>query len=270
MRILHLSDLHFGAETLHWGEVLPNLDKGLIGLANLKLNPSRVFPAQLRERVLQKAVELDWDLCVITGDLTNISAENEFQVAKKGLQRLREKGSLLLCAGNHDRYTTKSLGRMESFFKEDWPYSQRAKSPFPQYELGDWVIISLNQAVARGVFSSQGELQGGISALKELLSSLSSKKIILMGHYPLFLPKGVHEAKKHRLEGMKELAELLLEQKVRLYLHGHMHQSWSFLVEGSNLQAVNSGGCCRFEEGKKAGFHLIELGESASVSRIDL
>ncbi len=271
IRLLHLSDLHFQAARHPLSKLLGQGNKSLLGYLNLKFNRARAFPSPLRETILAKAQNLDWDFACLSGDLTNLSLEEEFTVAQSALSPLAKKGPLLLCAGNHDRYTPSASGRIERFFKHAWPYDQTTPLPFTR-ELGEgWWMLHLDQAIARGWTSSQGRLSIPLTLLQNTLEKQKGKKWIVLGHYPLFLPPGVKESSKHRIEQMEAIGEILLKEGVRLYLHGHLHQSWCFNPrEGVALQAVNSGGCCRFERGSKAGFHLIELSQTAQVRRITL
>ena len=84
--LLHLSDLHFGAKDLHLKEVLSQgVDKGLLGFYNLKLNPSRRFSSKTRNAALTKALQLPWDQLAFTGDISSLSLDCEFAIAKEAL-----------------------------------------------------------------------------------------------------------------------------------------------------------------------------------------
>lgn len=267
-RLLHLSDLHFGDGDLSLAEVLQGgVDKSLVGFLNRRLNPSRAFPGKLREEVLAMALDLKWDLLVITGDLTNLSHPKEFQAARRALQPLIDKGRLLVMPGNHDRYTKKARGLFEDHFGELQP----PKSLVPgvlEEDLGEYRLFFLEQTRARPVHSAQGRNFFSFSAMLEYLEEVPQKRIFA-GHYPAHLPGHVTEGPLHRLQDLKEFERFLLQAEAKAYLHGHIHQSYSHRpVKGEDLQVIDSGGCCRHRTGEKAGFHLLELGEAVAVTRI--
>ncbi len=269
--LLHLSDLHCGAESIKvWDLVKEGPNKGLWGLANLRLNPERAFPLELRQRLLEKVMALDWDICLFSGDLTNVSQESEFLAAKKLVDRLATKGRVLLTAGNHDRYTRASEGRLERCFAGFWPYTEAKSQTIPRYDLSEeHVLLELDMAVPQALFSSRGRVRGALDQVREAILACGRKQILVMGHYPIYLPRGISQKPLHQLENMAGLGKLLLESGVRYYLHGHLHKSWCFRPSKDYpLVVINSGGGFRHEAGPKAGCHLLRLGNPDEIVQI--
>ena len=58
------------------------------------------------------------------------------------------------------------------------------------------------------------------------------------------------------------MGKFLKDVKADLYLHGHIHKSWSFKPFAElPLVSINSGGSCRYKEGYWSGIHRIHLNE---------
>ena len=80
MRIAHFSDLHL----LSLSGVGPwrFLNKRLTGYANLRLKRGHIHRASYVRAIAQEIVRAKVDHVVITGDLTNLALEPEFELAK--------------------------------------------------------------------------------------------------------------------------------------------------------------------------------------------
>ena len=80
MRIAHVSDLHvLSPAGVRWRSVVFN--KRLTGYANILLRRGRVFRRDYLDTVLA-AARHDADHVVVTGDITNLSLDTEYQVAR--------------------------------------------------------------------------------------------------------------------------------------------------------------------------------------------
>ena len=73
--LVHLSDLHYNAYPLHWSEW--NFKRGL-GAANLFLKRAKQHPLSRNRKLVEKVSNMDWDHLVISGDLTQLGLEQEF------------------------------------------------------------------------------------------------------------------------------------------------------------------------------------------------
>jgi 3',5'-cyclic AMP phosphodiesterase CpdA len=84
-RIAHVSDLHVLSHTgAHWRAMLFN--KRIIGYANLVLRRGRVHRCEYLLTVLEAASK-SADHVVITGDITNLALESEYEEARSLLSQ---------------------------------------------------------------------------------------------------------------------------------------------------------------------------------------
>ncbi len=102
MKILHISDLHLPALL----NPLTLRKKSLIGYANFYLR--RRSKHLLNDHLISAIREIQYDICILSGDLTNVSHPKEFEEGKKFLKPILDE-RLFMIPGNHDRYTKKSI-----------------------------------------------------------------------------------------------------------------------------------------------------------------
>ena len=275
--LIHISDIHFVNDQSLLRGLLENgkvLTKRHLGWLNYKLRRSGHFQPDLKQRLFEKLEKIDWNYLVISGDLTTLSLDREFLIAREAIAPLQKKGTVILTAGNHDRYISHSNGMdpVQSHFKDFWPYNSD-ENPKLLTLSDDAVLIEIDMAHPRVFFSSRGKLRTDLANLKKIVKNEYKNKIkISIGHYPAFLPPGEQEGYFHQLSNIEELQNFLLDLEIDYYLHGHIHKSWSFRPsEQSKLISINSGGCCRHLNGEWAGFHKIEIADgSSTVERICL
>ena len=105
--LVHLSDLHYNAYPLHWSEW--NFKRGL-GAANLFLKRAKQHPLSRNRNLVEKVSTMDWDHLVISGDLTQLGLEQEFEEARRELEPLlQEKDRVSIVPGNPVSYTHLTL-----------------------------------------------------------------------------------------------------------------------------------------------------------------
>src|SRR2546425_11690303 len=109
MRIVHISDLHFWHITLHPRELV---SKRLLGMCNLVLSRARKYRMSSMPLVVERIRALEPDHVLVTGDLTSTALEEEFEAARRPLERLETHASPpAVIPGNHDRHTPQSAPR---------------------------------------------------------------------------------------------------------------------------------------------------------------
>ena len=190
---------------------------------------------------------------IISGDLVHLGTAAEFRLARKILEPLIQKGSVLLTAGNHDRYTPRALGLIEDSFGDCYPFNQAKPAVFSAPE--NWQVLELPMSRPSG-FWAKGKMTADIEEYRSLILGCAGKPVLLYGHYPLFHPKDHREAFGHRLWQLKQVRTLTHLPGVKAYLHGHMHVNWAFQPEDNpELWEVNAGGTLR------AGYWALELKE---------
>ena len=269
LTIVHLSDFHFSAPTKNLKQLFSNNDifsKRFIGLLNHKYNRKHYFKKEIRNWVFDQLPKIPYDYLVITGDFTNVSQEEEFISARKGLEPFLIKKNVIITHGNHDRYIPSSHkdNFLIKYFSDCFPYNQEFDGDINKkfIELDQkTVLLEIDMAFSRPWYSSRGKVCADLNDYKKILDAKYQDFFkIVIGHYPVFLHKGITQKKMHSLIEIEKMQEFLATQKIDLHLHGHIHKSWSFSpIKNNPLICVNSGGSCRYPSGKWSGFHVIEI-----------
>lgn len=173
---------------------------------------------------IREVNELSPDLTVITGDLTFGGLPNEFEGAKKLIDRLDLKP--LVVMGNHD---ARNVGY--KFFEEH--FGER----MVEYE--DDVVFLV------GVDSTQPDVDEGhigrefMTYIHNTLSNAPQNKIkVFMLHHHL-VPVPMAGRERDILVDAGEVLKMLIEDDVDLVLCGHRHIPWVWKIE--NMHIIHSG-----------------------------
>ncbi|MEO8878656.1 MAG: metallophosphoesterase, partial [Polyangiaceae bacterium] len=196
MRIAHLSDLH----VLALAGVSPHrfFNKRLTGYANLRLKRKHIHRRGYVEAIAKEITVSKIDHVVVTGDLTNLALEAEFEAARDLLENglgLSPK-DVSVVPGNHDLYTAGALRkrRFTEFFaeyiKSDLP-DLAANTPlgaFPFVRLrGPCAIIGLTSAVPRLPFVASGNIgRAQLEAFGKIMEhpEVAKRTPVILIHHP--------------------------------------------------------------------------------------
>ena len=275
MKIAHLSDLHLLA--LQGVPARRFMNKRFTGWLNLRLKRGSIHRSEYVRAIAREIARLDVDHVVVTGDLTNLALESEYELARElfenelGLDPSR----ITIVPGNHDMYTRGAMTsrRFERYFglwlESDLPELavEAGAGRFPVVKLRDGVaIVSLSSAVPRLPLVAAGELgQAQRDALARVLAhpEVTRRTLVLALHHPV-----VHRWSriKTHLEGLRDTTELLaqLQDVPRgLLLHGHLHRRIQRPVPttaGKLLQVgATSASLHHDDPDRMAGFNLYDL-----------
>jgi len=278
MKIAHLSDLHI--LSLEGVSPLRFLNKRLTGYANLRLKRKHIHRPSYVRAIAREIQRVGVDHVVITGDLTNLALEGEFEAARKLLEDdlgLDPK-NVSIVPGNHDLYTRGAMTsqRFSTYFA-DYLVSDLPElavdvgvGRFPFVKLrGPAAIIGLSSAVPRLPFVAAGRLgTKQIAALGDVLRHPEVKKrtpIVLL-HHPAHNPLS---RVKSALEGLSDAALLwtgMRDLARGMVLHGHLHRRIQRAIPttAGRLSAVGatSASLHHAEHGRMAGFNLYEIDDN--------
>jgi len=195
-RLVHLSDLHFGAH-----------DEELV------------------EAVEQQVGQLKPDLVVISGDFTQLARTEQFRQACEFLERLRERGHEVIgVPGNHDVPLYDVLRRFLSPLARYRRFIDETLCPF--VELPDVAVLGIN--TARSLTFKDGRMnKQQVEFIRETFARVASDKMrVIVTHHPLFALEVGGEVE--RAIGRQELAlDAVEESGVDMVLAGHAHHASS-------------------------------------------
>ncbi len=235
-RLIHLSDLHFGAH-----------DDRLV------------------EAVEQRVRAASPDLVVISGDLTQRARTEQFQDACRFLERLREAGhDVLAVPGNHDVPLYDVLRRFLSPLTRYRRYIDETLCPLQ--EIPGATVLGIN--TARSLTFKDGRISHEqMDFIRETFERTDPKALrILVTHHPLFaLPVG-ETGELQRAAGRSELAlDSIGEAGVDLLLAGHNHQA---SIHSARDLVTRAGPALVIQAGTATSTRLRD--QDQSFNRIDI
>jgi 3',5'-cyclic AMP phosphodiesterase CpdA len=233
-RLVHLSDLHFGAH-----------DEELV------------------EAVDWHVDALKPDLVVISGDFTQRARTEQFRLACEFLEGLRERGHEVLgVPGNHDVPLYDVLRRFLSPLARYRRYIDETLCPF--VELPGVAVLGIN--TARSFTFKDGRMnQAQVEFIRETFSRTPSETVrILVTHHPLLALKVGDEVE--RAIGRQELAlDAVEESGVDMLLAGHAHHASS---QDASDVITRAGGVLVVQAGTATSTRVRE--QEQSFNSIDI
>ena len=195
-RIVHLSDLHFGAH-----------DPRLVAAVETRVDESGC------------------DLVVISGDFTQRARTEQFEEACHFLTRLRNKGhEVIAVPGNHDVPLYDVLRRFLSPLTRYRRFIDDELCPF--HELKDAAVLGIN--TARSLTFKDGRInQDQVAHIRQVFAKVASDTPrILVTHHPLFaLPVGDGPELGKAIGRQGSALDAIAEAGVDLLLAGHNHRA---------------------------------------------
>jgi 3',5'-cyclic AMP phosphodiesterase CpdA len=234
-RLIHLSDLHFGAH-----------DPRLVAA------------------VERKADELTPDLVVISGDFTQRARTDQFRDACHFLEQLRDRGHEVLgVPGNHDVPLYDVLRRFLSPLTRYRRYIDATLCPF--IELPGVAVLGIN--TARSLTFKDGRIsREQIEFIGDTFARTPSDNVrVLVTHHPLFaVPVG---DTMERAVGRSELAlDAIEESGVDLLLAGHAHHASAH--SAADL-VTRAGGALVIQAGTATSTRVREQSQSFNVIDVE-
>lgn len=227
-RLVHLSDLHFGAH-----------DELLVAAVEVRID------------------ELEPDLVVISGDFTQRARTEQFREACKFLQRLQDSGHEVLgVPGNHDVPLYDVLRRFLSPLARYRRFIDDNLCPF--IELPGISVLGVN--TARSLTFKDGRInQDQVALIREIFSRAPSEAFrILVTHHPLFALEVAGQTAP--AIGRHELAlDAIREAGVDMLLAGHNHHASSH--SASDL-VTRAGGALVVQAGTATSTRVREQEQS--------
>jgi 3',5'-cyclic AMP phosphodiesterase CpdA len=279
-RIAHVSDLHvLSPRGFEWRRVLFN--KRVTGYANLLLHRSRVYRREYLAAVLSAAAS--WaDHVVVTGDVTNLALEREFEQARALLDALAREVEVTVVPGNHDVYlrSVHAAGRFAhhfgAFLRSDLPELARElpAGPFPCVKLrGPVAIVALSSAVPRPPFVSSGRLGATqLAALERILAhpEVSRRTPVVLVHHPPVDDRIRLRVMRDGLVDLDRLRAALAPLPRGLVLFGHLHvrvhRRLGTAAGALDAFAASAAAVDHPDPAVRAGFNAYAIGDDGRLA----
>ena len=235
LRLAHLSDIHFGGE-----------------------NPAAVAAATAYVNAG------NFDLVVLSGDLTRFAEIAEFEAAAAWIESL--KPPKLVTPGNHDAPYLAWAERIVAPFRR---YERLIGPAASQtYQADGFAVRGLN--TARGAQPRLNWSKGQIAAgqVKEAVAwfetAAADRVRIVVCHHPL--AEMIGGPMTARVWGGEAAARDFAEAGVDLVLSGHIHAPfvWPYPFADGKTYAVGAGTLSLRERGVPPGFNVVEI-ERATI-----
>jgi 3',5'-cyclic AMP phosphodiesterase CpdA len=279
IRIAHLSDPHVLSRTAaEWRSIVFN--KRVTGYANLLLRRGRVHRREYLLSVLAAAAERS-DHVVVTGDITNLALEHEYEEAGALLADLARRTEITVVPGNHDIYLPSThRGRrfphhFGRFIESDLPEfaCDLPAGPFPCVKLrGEVAVIALSSAVPRPPFVAAGHVgRLQLEALRKLFEhpAVRQRTPVVLIHHP---PVDARPRLVQLRDGLVDAAALqaVLRTLTRgLVLFGHLHvrRRCRWPTSSGTLEVISASGAAldHRDSSVRAGFNLYVINDSGSL-----
>jgi len=233
-RLVHLSDLHFGAH-----------DETLVEAVEASLD--RLKP----------------DLVVISGDFTQRARTEQFREACHFLERMRDNGHEVLgVPGNHDVPLYDVLRRFLTPLARYRRFIDETLCPF--VELPGVAVLGIN--TARSLTFKEGRInQDQVQFIRDTFSRTPAEAMrVLVTHHPMFAVKVGEQVE--RAIGRQELAlDAIEDAGVDMLLAGHAHHASTELA--SDL-VTRAGGALVIQAGTATSTRVRE--QEQSFNQIDI
>jgi 3',5'-cyclic AMP phosphodiesterase CpdA len=232
MLVAHFSDVH--ALSLHGVSPLAFVNKRFAGGVNLLLRRRNKHPVRLFEALVEDLNRVRPDHVVVTGDLTNLSLDPEFALAREILDRIEiGPGAVSLVPGNHDVYVWAARLR-HAYQMALAPYATGDGEAAPSFPLvrvrGPIAIVGISTALPSPVPLADGWVgKEQLAAVEKALDAHRDKFRIVLIHHP---PVDNRHAILRGLRDRGKLQAVLARTGAELILHGHEHRDVRNFVDG--------------------------------------
>ena len=224
--LAHISDLHFGRED-------PKLINGL----------------------LQSFSEIEPELIIISGDLTQRARKREFLAARAFLDSLQ--WPFLLIAGNHDIPLYNLANRFFAPWSKWRRYIEKPLEPIVIEK--NYIAIGINTARRLGSLFDWSRGRISIQQITAIVGSLTaeeSKRLcIAVAHHPFWTPEKY--SYRHTVSGRDKALSLLKNAGVDIILGGHLHFAYTHSLEGLIISSAGTTLSTRVEAGYHNSFKII-------------
>lgn len=271
--LAHISDLH--ATPVAPGRIGPLLNKRIFGWLSWRARRGRIHRTEVLDALLEDLAAAAPDQIAITGDLTNLSLEEEFAAAVGWLRRFGDPQRVTLIPGNHDVYVSVPRARSWDLWAEYLasdsagralsaadPESEPGGIAFPSVRIREpLAIVGICSAVPTPPFFASG-LVGArqLERVERVLTELAATDLcrVVLIHHP---PDARATSARRGLRDVEALRAVLRRAGAEIVLHGHLHRPRRSWLEGPHGPIPTLGASSASDVGlrrhKRASYHLL-------------
>jgi 3',5'-cyclic AMP phosphodiesterase CpdA len=248
-RLGHVTDPHFrGFSGVGLGDLV---GKRAVGAVNLVVNRTRKHKMRLLEALREDVRAQAVDHLALTGDLSNISIDGEWQAALRWLEAYgAAPDAVTVIPGNHDAYVqdvfeARTFEKLFAAYQTPDVPGGGETYPFVRVRGGGHVaLVGVSSCVPTGDLGAWGEV--GAAQLARLEAALAAPalagkvRVVLIHHPPVLIKDGEHRNLKDRAA----LAAVLARAGAELVIHGHDHADERATLQGpggTKIPVVGAG-----------------------------
>lgn len=204
---------------------------------------SPYFITNLLTRAIYELNNLEPDVVLITGDITNMGFRQEYTTAKAFIDQIQCKTKLVI-PGNHD---ARNVG---------WVHFEELFGP-------RFGIIDLKEATIVGLDSSEPDLDVGrigrdrYGFIKENFKDKKGVKIFAMHHHLLPVPGTGRE--RNIVYDAGDLLDVLNDSGADLVCSGHKHVPWSWRFEDMVVTTAATVSSLKLRGHIKPSYNIYEI-----------
>lgn len=252
MRILHITDLHFG-----WGDSPSAAQEAWNRMAEELLQIQNA----LEQRVGGTETGGAFDMAAITGDLVMHGSESEYLQAEKNIHMLQAQlglsdAQVVFCQGNHDADGPEAGAAFcayEKFLKRFYAGQVPGSMTRPGVVAGRPVYsLNSNKKTSLEKFNDCWLDPNDVDRILAAAAREKKRGILLMHHQPELF------AEQSQIER--------LSPAVCCILSGHLHSGYTRLYDWKGMRVVNGLAMQAHLPFLPTGFQIVEIAEDDRVS----
>jgi 3',5'-cyclic AMP phosphodiesterase CpdA len=260
--LAHVSDLH--ATPVEVRRVADFLGKRALGWLSWRLRRRHHHRPEALEALAADLCTAAPDHAVVTGDVTNVACEHEFEQALAWLARLGGPERVSVVPGNHDAYAAVARERSLDLWAAYLASDGASRVEFPAVRIrGAFAIVGVSSAHPTAPFLARGSV--GDAQLERLeqrlveLSATSSCRVVLI-HHPV--TEGAVSPRRELTDAAR-LRSVLARAGADLVLHGHGHRTLFGSIPGPEapipVVGARSASDASPRPDKTAQYHLYDV-----------
>jgi len=216
----------------------------IVQMSDLHISGPNFVP-NWAENVLAIMTSVEPDVVIVTGDITDDGYVQEYDVAKRYIDRI-EAENVMVVPGNHD---VRNEG--DKLFEEIF------QTRFPHYKDDKVVILGIDSAEPDVDDGRVG--RSSYSYIRERLSPAKEIKILAMHHHLIPIPATGRERNIPVDAG--DVLRLCIDLGVDIVFSGHKHMPWVWKLESTYFITAGTATSRRLKGRYYPSFYILEIDE---------